>query len=68
MKDLFCKCDQIRRKMWICSNLLKKSLVENFIFQEVSKFELLQLGHDKGLHYFLNLEKNNHKRFERSEE
>ena len=26
IKDLFCKCDQIRRK-----HLLKKSLMENFI-------------------------------------
>ena len=31
-KDFFSKCDQIRRKLWIWSHLLKKSLLENFIF------------------------------------
>ena len=35
-KDFFSKCDQIRRKLWIFSNLLKKSLMENFIFCAVS--------------------------------
>ena len=32
IKDIFSKCDQIRRKLRICSYLLKKSLMENFIF------------------------------------
>ena len=32
MKDLFSKCDQIRRKLRIWSHLLKKSLMEKFIF------------------------------------
>ena len=32
IKDFFSKCDQIRRKLPICSHLLKKSLMENFIF------------------------------------
>ena len=32
IKDFFSKCDQIRRKLWIWSYLLKKSLMENFIF------------------------------------
>ena len=32
IKDFFSKCDQIRRKLWIWSHLLKKSLLENFIF------------------------------------
>ena len=31
-KDFFSKCDQIRRKLRIWSLLLKKSLMENFIF------------------------------------
>ena len=31
-KDFFSKCDQIRRKPRIWSHLLKKSLMENFIF------------------------------------
>ena len=32
MKDFFSKCDQIRIFLWIWSNLLEKSLIENFIF------------------------------------
>ena len=32
IKDFFSKFDQIRRKMQIWSHLLKKSLLENFIF------------------------------------
>ena len=32
IKDFFSKCDQIRRKLPIWSHLLKKSLMENFIF------------------------------------
>ena len=31
IKELFSKCDQIRYFMQICSHLLKKSLMENFI-------------------------------------
>ena len=34
--DFFSKCDQIRRKLWIWSHLLKKSLMENFIFCAVT--------------------------------
>ena len=32
IKDFFSKCDQIRRFLRIWSHLLKKSLMENFIF------------------------------------
>ena len=32
IKYVFCKCDQIRSFLWIWSHLLKKSLMENFIF------------------------------------
>ena len=32
IKDFFSKCDQIRRKLRIWSHLLKKSIMENFIF------------------------------------
>ena len=32
IKNFFSKCDQIRRKLRTCSYLLKKSLMENFIF------------------------------------
>ena len=36
IKDFFSKCDQIRRKLRIWSDLLKKSLMENFMFCAVS--------------------------------
>ena len=32
VKDFFSKCDEIRSKLWTWSLLLKKSLMENFIF------------------------------------
>ena len=32
IKDFFSKCDQIHKKLQIWSHLLKKSLMENFIF------------------------------------
>ena len=32
IKDFFSKSDQIRRKLQIWSHVLKKSLMENFIF------------------------------------
>ena len=37
IKDVISKCDQIRRKLWIWSHLLKKSLMENLIFCAVKK-------------------------------
>ena len=37
VKDFFSKCDQIRNSLQIWSHLLKKSLMENFIFYAVSK-------------------------------
>ena len=47
IKDFFSKCDQIRSYLWISSRLLKKSLMENFIFCAVyisllSKVDLLE--------------------------
>ena len=36
IKDSFSKCDQIRRKLRMWSHLLKKSLMENFIFCAVN--------------------------------
>ena len=39
IKNFFRKCDQIRRKLWIWSHLLKKSLMENLIFCAVIIFE-----------------------------
>ena len=35
IEDFFSKCHQIRRKLRIWSHLLKKSLIENFIFWAV---------------------------------
>ena len=32
IKNFFSKCDQIRKKLWIWSHLLKKSFMENFMF------------------------------------
>ena len=37
IKDFFSKCDHIRQKLRIWSHLLKKSLMENFIFCAVTK-------------------------------
>ena len=36
IRDFFSICDQIRRKLWIWSHLLKTSLVENFVFRAES--------------------------------
>ena len=41
IKDCFSKCDQICRKLRIWSHLLKKSLMENFIFCAVKKHDKL---------------------------
>ena len=41
IKDFFSKCDQIRNFLRIWSSLLKKSLIENFIFCAVCFSELL---------------------------
>ena len=32
IKDFFSKCGQIRKNLQICSHLLKKPIMENFIF------------------------------------
>ena len=40
IKDFFSKYDQIRSFLWIWSHLLKKSLMENFIFCEVFVLKL----------------------------
>ena len=37
IKDFFNKCDQIHIFLWIWPNLLKKSLIENFIFRAVNE-------------------------------
>ena len=35
IKDFFSKCDQIRSFLRVWSHLLKKSLMENFVFRAV---------------------------------
>ena len=40
VKNFFSKCDQIYWKLRIWSRLLKKSLMENFIFRAVRFYEL----------------------------
>ena len=39
IKKFFSKCDQIRRNLWNWLHLLKKSLMENFIFCAVYKIK-----------------------------
>ena len=44
IEDFFSKCDQIRRKLRIWSHLLKKSLIENFIFCAVLALSTLKFA------------------------
>ena len=44
IKDFFSKCDQIRRKLRIWSHLLKKFLIENFIFCPVVFIHTISFG------------------------
>ena len=46
IKDFFDKSDQIRRKLRIWWDLLKKSLMENFIFCEVYEGNIIKLLYD----------------------
>ena len=39
-KDFYSKCDQFPSFLWIWSNLLKKSLIENFIFCAVYNIQI----------------------------
>ena len=46
IKDFLSKCDQIRSFQQICSHLLKKSLIENFIFLAMSsKLKIQRFSH-----------------------
>ena len=36
IQDIFSECDQIRKKLWVWSDLLKESLIENFVICAVS--------------------------------
>ena len=46
IKDFFSKCNQIRSFLQIWSHLLKKSLMENFIFSccETTNFMVYEMG------------------------
>ena len=52
IKDFFSKCDQIRRKLWIWSHLLKKSLMENFIFRAAHNTKFNSCYFDKNSKIF----------------
>ena len=52
IKDFFSKCDQIRRKLRIWSNLLKKPLMENFIVCAVMmKFSMTIQHHNINVYH-----------------
>ena len=51
IKDFFSKCDQIRRKLRIWSHLLKKSLIENYIFCTVGEVDLFFDNQGQDLSY-----------------
>ena len=53
VKDFFSKCDQIRGKLRIWSHLLKKSIMENFIFCEVLVYDYVSLRVGKLVFQFL---------------
>ena len=52
MKDFFNKCDQIRRKLRICSHLKKKYSMENFIFCAVQNAYMRRLNGYLPRHHF----------------
>ena len=56
VNDFFSKCDQIHRKLLTWSHLLKKSLVENFIFYDVQLGQLDSLS-NYSHHYYLSFAK-----------
>ena len=47
IKDFFSKCEQIRSFLWIWSHLLKKSLMEKFIFRALRHAEKILKIHRK---------------------
>ena len=55
IKAFFSKCDQIRSFLRIWSHLLKKSLMENFIFCEVTVKEISILVYFIPLFLFMSI-------------
>ena len=53
IKDFFSKCEQIDTKLWICSHLPKKSLMERFLFCAVKKERSEMEDEEKILHFKL---------------
>ena len=59
IKDFFGKCDQIHRKQRIRSHLLKKLLIENFIFCTVLEEEgSPEKGHSPRIFNYTYVEQN----------
>ena len=52
IKDFFNKCDLIRRKLRIGSHLLKKSLMENFIFGAATVASIIWSTQSNDREYF----------------
>ena len=57
IKDFFSKYDQIRRKLRILSRLLKKSLMENFIFCAVEKQPFTAAAIQIGIRFYYSISK-----------
>ena len=55
VKDFFSKCDQICSKLRIWSNLLKKSLMKNFIFCAVIFTEIKMVPKDSYKQLVINI-------------
>ena len=56
IKVFFSKCDQIRRKLWIWSHVLKKSLMKNFIFCAVTHKENVPSNKTRALTKSMNMD------------
>ena len=56
IKDFFGKCNQISWKLRIWSQLLKKPLMENFIFSAVYAFGLMHVSGETVLSYYFRLQ------------
>ena len=52
IKDFSCKCDQIRRKLRIWSNFLKKYLMENFFFCVADAIKKVTYNFNSNLYIF----------------
>ena len=54
--DFISKCDQIRKKLWVSSHLLKKPLMQNFIFvQRIYGCPNITIQYHEWIRFYLNL-------------